>query len=48
MPSIRLAERLGSRRLRRDVELAPFDTVVDVYGQSREEWRKNRERAAGD
>lgn len=44
--SIRLADRLGSRRLRRGVELPPFDWVVDVYGQSRAEWKVNRARAA--
>jgi RimJ/RimL family protein N-acetyltransferase len=40
-PSIRLAERLGSCRQRRGVPLpAPLDTVlVDIYGQTRAEWR---------
>lgn len=46
VPSIRLAERLGSRRLRGAVELPPFDMVVDVYGQSQSEWKTNRRRAA--
>jgi RimJ/RimL family protein N-acetyltransferase len=40
-PSIALAERLGSKRLRTDVKLpAPFDMhSVDVYGQTRAEWK---------
>lgn len=40
-PSIRLAERLGSRRQREDVALPPpfQGTVVDIYGQTRDEWR---------
>ena len=40
-PSIRLAERLGSRLQRTGVPLpAPFNTVVvDIYGQTRDEWR---------
>jgi RimJ/RimL family protein N-acetyltransferase len=39
-PSIRLAERLGSYRQREDVALPPpFDVRVDIYGQTREEWR---------
>lgn len=41
--SARLAERLGSRRQREDVPLPPpFATVVDVYGQSREQWHQHR------
>lgn len=46
VPSIRLAESLGSRRLRGGVDLPPFDMVVDVYGQSRAEWRARRAGAA--
>lgn len=38
-PSIRLAERLGSRWLRKDKLPAPFDIELDVYGQSRAEWQ---------
>lgn len=42
-PSIRLAERLGSRRQRENVQLPPpFEALVDVYGQTREEWRRRR------
>jgi RimJ/RimL family protein N-acetyltransferase len=40
-PSIALALRLGSQVQRRDVQLpAPFDDhMVDVYGQSRADWK---------
>ena len=40
-PSIALALRLGSQLQRRDVRLpAPFDDhMVDIYGQSRAEWK---------
>jgi RimJ/RimL family protein N-acetyltransferase len=40
-PSIALARRLGSERIREGVALAPpFDTsVVDIYGQTRAQWR---------
>ena len=43
-PSIRLAERLGSRRLREGVVAPPpiKDVVWDVYGQSADEWRARR------
>lgn len=42
-PSIRLAERLGSHRQREDVPLPPpFEVLVDIYGQTREEWRTRR------
>jgi RimJ/RimL family protein N-acetyltransferase len=43
-PSIRLAERLGSRLQREDVRLAPpfEDLMVDLYGQSKAEWRARR------
>ena len=38
-PSVRLAERLGSRR-RADARLPdPVDRTVGVWGQTREEWR---------
>jgi RimJ/RimL family protein N-acetyltransferase len=43
LPSIRLAERLGSYRQRENVPLPPpFDVFVDIYGQTREEWRAKR------
>ena len=38
-PSIALAERLGSRRLRTALLPPPIDVEVDIYGQTREEWR---------
>jgi RimJ/RimL family protein N-acetyltransferase len=39
-PSLRLAERLGSFRQREDVPLPPpFNACVDIYGQTRAEWR---------
>jgi len=39
-PSIVLAERLGSYRQRENVPLPPpFDVRVDIYGQTRDEWR---------
>ncbi|MBS0385822.1 MAG: GNAT family N-acetyltransferase [Proteobacteria bacterium] len=40
-PSIALALRLGSKLLRESVRLpAPFDDhVIDIYGQSRAEWK---------
>jgi len=42
-PSIRLAERLGSYRQRENVPLPPpFDVVVDIYGQTRDEWLERR------
>lgn len=39
-PSIKLAERLGSRLEREDLQLAPpfQDHRVDIYGQSKAEW----------
>jgi RimJ/RimL family protein N-acetyltransferase len=48
-PSIRLAERLGSRLQRTGVPLpAPFSTVVvDIYGQTKDEWRARRAAPAG-
>jgi RimJ/RimL family protein N-acetyltransferase len=40
LPSQAVARKLGSRLLRRGHLPAPFDhTQVDVWGQSREEWR---------
>jgi RimJ/RimL family protein N-acetyltransferase len=41
-PSIALAHRVGSRLLRREVNLPPFDVVVDLYGQSKEDWADHR------
>ena len=40
--SQRVAERLGSRILRQDVLPPPLNLPVDVWGQSREEWRARR------
>lgn len=46
-PSIRLAERLGSRRQRENIPLPPpFDVVVDIYGQDRNEWRSRQMQGA--
>jgi RimJ/RimL family protein N-acetyltransferase len=45
-PSRALAARLGSRILRQDTMVASFGTeTVDVWGQRRDEWLGNRERA---
>lgn len=42
-PSIRVAERLGSRKLRQASAPPPFkDIVWDIYGQSADEWRARR------
>ncbi len=43
-PSIVLAERIGSRVLRENVRLPPpYDGVlVDIWGQTRDEWRARR------
>ena len=38
-PSIALAERLGSKRLRGATLPPPFNVAVDIYGQSKSEWR---------
>jgi RimJ/RimL family protein N-acetyltransferase len=40
--SIALAERLGSCKLREGRLPAPASVDVDIYGQSREEWRSRR------
>jgi RimJ/RimL family protein N-acetyltransferase len=41
--SVRVAERLGSRKLRRARLPAPFESLeVDVWGQSRDDWARNR------
>ncbi|WP_425481443.1 GNAT family N-acetyltransferase [Luteimonas suaedae] len=43
VPSQKLAERLGSRKLRVGGLPAPFEDVpVDVWGQTREQWRARR------
>ena len=44
LPSIKLAERLGSRCEKEDVRLAPpfENSVVDLYGQSRAAWKARR------
>ena len=42
-PSQALAQRLGSRLLRQANLPAPYETiVVDIWGQSRDEWRARR------
>lgn len=42
-PSIRLAERLGSFRQREDVRLPqPINALVDIYGQTREQWQSRK------
>ena len=46
-PSIRVADRLGSRRQREDVPLPPpFNVRVDIYGQTRAEWRARSSRVS--
>jgi len=44
LPSIKLAERLGSRCEKEDVRLAPpfENSVVDLYGQSKAAWKARR------
>jgi RimJ/RimL family protein N-acetyltransferase len=37
--SQKVAQRLGSRLLKRDVPLPPDETLGEIWGQSREEWR---------
>lgn len=45
-PSQAVAVRLGSRKMRTTNLPAPFESyVVDVWGQSREEWRSRRNRS---
>ena len=41
-PSQGVARKLGSRDLGRDVEVAGFDMVVDLWGQSAGDWRSHR------
>ena len=46
VPSQAVAVRLGSRKMRTTNLPAPFESyVVDVWGQSREEWRSRRSRS---
>jgi RimJ/RimL family protein N-acetyltransferase len=46
-PSQAVAQRLGSRPLRRTNLPAPFESmIVDVWGQTREEWHARRARSA--
>lgn len=41
--SQKVAERLGSRRLRPGALPAPFESLpIDIWGQSREDWRARR------
>lgn len=40
--AIALAERLGSRWLRQDRLPAPFEGLIQIYGQSKAEWRTHR------
>ena len=47
-PSIKLAERLGSRNRGPGRLPAPFqDALIDLWGQTRDEWRDNRRRLIG-
>ena len=41
-PSQRVAQRLGSRNLRRSVLPDPLNVEVDIWGQSRDEWLATR------
>ena len=41
-PSQGVARKLGSRDLGRDVPVAGFDMIVDLWGQSAAEWREHR------
>lgn len=42
-PSARLAQTMGSKLLRQARRPDPYaDQVVDVWGQTRDEWRENR------
>ncbi|GMV31693.1 MAG: hypothetical protein AMXMBFR59_38180 [Rhodanobacteraceae bacterium] len=43
LPSQRVAERLGSRNLRRVKLPAPYDSmIIDAWGQTRDAWRSRR------
>ena len=45
VPSIRLAERLGSSLQRENVPLPPpLDVLVDIYGQTKNQWRERHHR----
>ncbi|WP_233245666.1 GNAT family N-acetyltransferase [Marinicauda salina] len=39
-----VARKLGSRDTGRDAEVAGFDMIVDVWGQTAAEWKENRRR----
>lgn len=41
-PSQRVAEKLGSRPLGREVEAAGFNMMVDLWGQTASDWRARR------
>jgi RimJ/RimL family protein N-acetyltransferase len=41
-PSIKLAEKLGSHWLRQDRLGPPFDVPIEIYGQTRAEWRARK------
>jgi RimJ/RimL family protein N-acetyltransferase len=40
--SVRVAERLGSRRRGSGRLPEPFDAPVEIWGQTRDEWRSRR------
>ena len=40
--SVAVARKLGSGPLGRQAVLPPFDVTVELYGQSRQEWRRHR------
>ncbi len=42
LPSIRVATKLGSRKIGHEPNLQPFGTSADIYGQTREEWAVHR------
>lgn len=41
-PSLAVAERLGSRWLRKGRMPAPIDLEIDIYGQSKAEWKARK------
>ena len=41
-PSIKLAERVGSRWMRHDKLPPPFNVELDIYGQTKAEWRARK------
>ena len=46
-PSIALAERLGSHNLRKGKLPPPIDVEIDIYGQSKQDWRTRRKPKVG-